>query len=68
MPDGELTIKAKRAAARQGYTSGAGIMYWCVMDTGRGWMSDAPARAIEPILLHKGIGKVVWDYRWSMAS
>ncbi len=61
MPDGgELTIKAKRATARQGYASNleAGdYVLLCVMDTGAGMDEATCQRAIEPFFSTKGIGK-----------
>lgn len=61
MPDGgELTIKAKRARARQGYASGlveGDYVLLCVMDSGAGMDEVTRQRAIEPFFSTKGIGK-----------
>ena len=61
MPNGgELTIKAKRARARQGYASDlveGDYVLLCVMDTGAGMDEATRQRAIEPFFSTKGIGK-----------
>ena len=61
MPDGgELTIKAKRARARQGYASNlveGDYILLCVIDSGAGMDEATRQRAIEPFFSTKGIGK-----------